>query len=276
MRSRISEGLTAALMIVFLVQPAGCAKSPPPTLSPPGYSHLDIPPNGSADSAQLQLSRVVWGPYLVRFLGTTDLGDHVPMQALLYKDDQLVEWWPEHENVQVQDGTWEIAINANDSQTPREFPQPGAGYSLEVFEPNYGTLSVRFDLLFPGPGGAFPPSDNLTTSPLDGTRWTLSSINGHSPLIFTHITLEFSGGSFRGSGGCNTYGARYETMSPNLIGFSNPITTLLGCWWKAITNQEHAYLNALYSAAAYRLVDNRLELYDVLTNQRSLVFTRAR
>ncbi len=188
----------------------------------------------------------------------------------------MVEWWPEHKNVQVHDGAWEIAINANDSQAPIEFNQPGAGYTLEVFEPNYGTPSVRFDVPFPGPGGAFPPSDNLTASPLDGTRWTLNSINGHGPLLFTHITLEFSAGSAGGSAGTNSYGARYETKAPNLIGFSSPISTLLGSWWKAITNQEHTYLNALYNAAAYRLVDNRLELYDVLTNQRSLVFTRAR
>lgn len=262
--------------MVLLAQPAGCAKSPPPTLSPTGYSYLDLPTNDSLGSSQLRLTRVIWGPYLLRFLGTTDLGDHVPLQALLYKDGQLVEWWPDHQNVQMHKGTWEIAINANDYNVPGEFPQPGAGYALEVFEPNYASLSVHFDLPFPGPPGEEVPADNVTGAALDGTAWSLTSINGRSPLIFTQITLEFSGGSVSGSGGCNTYGARYKTRSPDLIGFSSPISTLLGCWWKAITNQEHDFLNTLSNAAAYRLVDNRLELYDVLTNQRSLVFVRAR
>ncbi len=273
-RVRPLRWLSAALLSLILLF-SGCT-TPPPTLAPPEYSYLDVPPGDSGSSAQLHLSRVIWGPYLLRFLGTTDLGDHVPLQALLYKDDQMVDWWPEHKNVQVHEGTWEIAINANDYNVPGEFPRPRSGYTLEIFEPNYGTLSARFDLPFLGPGGAFPSSDNLTASPLEGTRWTLSSIKGHSPILFTHITLEFSGGSARGSGGCNTYGARYETKAPDLIGFSMPISTQLACRWSAITNQEHDYLTALSNVAAYRLADNRLELFDVMTNQRSLVFTRAR
>ncbi len=267
--------LVAMLTLTLLAPALGCS-SPPPALSPPGYSYLDLPPSGSPNSSQVKLTRVVWGPYLLRFLGTTGYGDEVHLQAILYKNDQPVALWPRYKNVLIHDGTWDIAINANDYDVPGELPQPGTGYSLEVFEPNFETFSERFDIPFPGPGGAFPPSDNLTAFPLEGTRWRLASINGHSPILFTHITLEFSGGSAGGSGGCNTYGAQYETRAPNLISFSNPISTNLGSWWKAITNQEHAYFNALYDVAAYRLVDNRLELYDVLTNQRSLVFTRAR
>ncbi len=270
-RLRWLSGALLSLILLF----AGCT-TPPPTLSPPGYSYLDVPPNSAADSSQVRLTRVIWGPYLLRFLGTTALGDHVPLQALLYKNDQLVEWWPEHQNVQVHDGTWEIAINANDYHVPEEIPQPGAGYSLEIFEPNYVMISTRYDLPFPGPPGEEVPADNVTGAALDGTAWSLTSINGHSPVLFSHITLYFSGGSARGSAGCNSYGSQYETKSPDLIGFSAPISTQVGCRWKAITNQEHDYLTALSDVAAYRLVDNRLELYDVMTNQRSLVFTRAR
>ena len=253
---------------------AGCSNAPPATLGPFGYSYLDYPPGGPTESSQVRLTCVIWGPFLVRFLGTTDLSNYVPLQALLYKDGQMVEWWPEHQNVLIHDGTWEIAINANDYHAPGEFPQPGFGYSLEIFEPNYGTLSVRFDLLFPGPGGISGPADNVTASPLDGTAWALSSINGHSPVLFSHVTLYFSGGGARGSAGCNSYGSQYQTKSPDLIGFSMPISTAVACWWKPITDQEHIYLNALDNAACYRIVGNRLELYDVVTNKRSLVFTR--
>jgi len=272
---RFTKWLPAAALAVLLLV-AGCTNAAPATLRPVGYSYLDYPPDGTPDSSQIRLTRVIWGPYLVRFLGTTSLGDHVPLQALLYKDDQMVEWWPEHKNVLVHDGTWEIAINANDYHVPGEIPQPRAGYSLEIFEPNYVIISTRFNLDFPGPPGAEVPADNVTGAALDGTRWTLSSINGHSPVLFTHVTLYFSGGGARGSAGCNSYGSQYETKSPNLIGFSSPISTLVACWWKAITNQEHAYLNALDNAACFRIVGNRLELYDVVTNKRSLVFTRLR
>ena len=271
---RFTKWLPVALLGLTLFS-AGCSNTPLATFGTVGYSHLEYPPGSATDSSQIRLSRVIWGPFWVRFLGTTGLGDQLRLQAVLYRNGEPVDWWPQHQNVQVHAGTWEIGINANDYGVPSELPVLEPGYALEVFEGSYALISTKFDLDLPGLPAGNIPTDNLTSELVD-SRWALTSINGHSPVLFTHITLDFRGGSFGGSGGCNSYGGKYQTKAPNLINISSPISTQLGCWWQAITNQEETYLRTLHDAACYRIMGNRLELYDVVTNQRSLVFTRQR
>jgi heat shock protein HslJ len=263
-----------AVTIALLFLTAGCTRPPPPTLAPVGYYNRDDPSGGTPDSRQVRLTSVIWGPYHIRFVGTASLENSAHLQALLLKDGEPVDWWPHYLWLRIKDGGWEVGVNALDSETvPAELPRPEPGYLLRIFEPNYGFLSEDFDLGFsaqsldnPLPGDG-PPE-------LDGTRWVLSSIDGHRPLIFTRFTLDFRGGSAGGAAGSNSYGGKYDTKAPNLIVFSSLVSTLVKSWWNAIDNQGRVYLNLLDNVAAYRVIGNRLELYDVLTNQRSLMFTR--
>ncbi len=94
-----------------------------------------------------------------------------------------------------------------------------------------------------------------------GTTWTLESLNGNPLLPETNITLEFSRWSLGGWDGCNYYGGPYKArlihfeISP---GFGS---TMMGCI-KSWEQQANRYTNALYEAANYRVVGNRLELLD--------------
>jgi heat shock protein HslJ len=268
------NGMVLCFVLALLLGLAGCSSPPPPTCTPVEYFYADYTSNGTSPSTGIQLTRVVWGPYLIRFLGTTSLGGKVVrLKAQLYKDDMPVDWWPEYQFVQLRDNTWTIALNANDYNTPVAFPNPEPGYSLKVFVSNYPQTSTEFPLDF---SGSLPENatDNTTPSDLNGSRWILSSINGHRPLPFIRVTLYFDEESFHGSGGCNTYGGRYQTKVPNLFNISLLVMTELGYWWRAVNTQEEALVNALYNVACYRVVDDILELYDIWTNERSLVFKR--
>ena len=267
-------GIVIFIALALLPGLAGCSSPPSPTCTPVGYAYADYTVNGTSPSTGILLTRVVWGPYLIRFLGTTSLGGKgVRLKAQLYKDDMPVDWWPEYQFVQLRDNTWTIALNANDYNTPVAFPNPEPGYSLEVFVSNYPQTSTKFPLDF---SGSLPENatDNATPSDLNGSRWVLSSINGRNPLPFIRVTLNFDEGSFHGSGGCNTLGGRYQTKAPDLLNISQLVMTELGCWWRAVNTQEETLVNALYNVACYRVVDDRLELYDISTGSRSLVFKR--
>ena len=261
-------------VLALLLGSAGCTSPPPLACTPVGYFYADYTGNGTSPSTGIQLTRVVWGPYLIRFLGTTSLGEGVRLKAQLYKDDLPVDWWPEYLFVQLRNNAWTIALNANEYDTPAEFPKPESGYSLEIFASNNPQTSVKFQLDFLGSPPESVPADNPTTPDLNGSRWELSSINGHRPLPFIRVTLYFDKDSFHGSGGCNLYGGRYQTKAPNLLNISQLVMTEMGYWWRSVNTQEETLVNALNDVVCYRIVDDRLELCDILTGGRSLVFKR--
>jgi heat shock protein HslJ len=96
----------------------------------------------------------------------------------------------------------------------------------------------------------------------------LASLNGGEPLIAgTRITLRFAESgdperSIAGSAGCNTYGGGYTASNEGLT-FTGVYATEMACMDPAgVMQQERAYLDALYTAARYRVEGNRLEVYD--------------
>jgi heat shock protein HslJ len=271
-------GIFICIILTLLLGSAGCTSTPPPTCTPVGYTYSYYHSPAIPWPGGLILSQVIWGSYKIRFLGCFDSAEGTPLQTLLLKNGQPVDWWPEYLFFQVHDqvhnDTWAISLNANEYNTPAEFPKPESGYSLEIFTSNYPQTSVKFQLDFSGPPPESTLTDNLTTPELDGSQWILSSINGHAPLPFIHVTLCFNKDSFHGSGGCNLYGGRYQTKAPNLLNISQLVMTEMGYWWRSVNTQEEALVNALYDVVCYRIVDDRLELYDISTGGRSLVFKR--
>lgn len=107
------------------------------------------------------------------------------------------------------------------------------------------------------------PAVDITGSPLTGTIWTLTELNGQPSLPTTTITAEFGeDGQVSGSSGCNNYTATYAVEGDNLtINMSPAATTLMACP-EPIMDQEAAYLEALGAATTFEANEEELALFD--------------
>lgn len=115
-------------------------------------------------------------------------------------------------------------------------------------------------------------SDSEPTAKLDGSQWSLTSINGSELVEGSYISLYFRKGTIWGSAGCNIYGAKYSTEAPNILAFSELASTDIG-GPENIIHQEEAYLKSLHDAAFYHVEGKYLEIYNA-ANQKSLIFER--
>ena len=129
-----------------------------------------------------------------------------------------------------------------------------------------------------------PTQKAIPADPLEGTTWVLLTLRGERLLEGTRIILEFSGGFIRGFAGCNEYGravigddvagAKYKAGEDGSLTVPRLSITALDCPTpEGVVDQEKAYLGALRSAAAYRLVDDRLEIQDA-AGETILVYAR--
>lgn len=101
------------------------------------------------------------------------------------------------------------------------------------------------------------------TPGLDGTEWVLASLNGDNLVEGSNITLAFAEERVGGFAGCNSYGSQYTTMAEGSLTISLIEITLQLCQApEGVMEQEAAYIEALQSAAAYRVMDDRLEIED--------------
>jgi META domain len=82
-----------------------------------------------------------------------------------------------------------------------------------------------------------------------------------SPLVGTEVTATFGDdGTLSGSAGCNTYDTAYTTDGSS-IEIDPPSSTRMACPEpEGVMDQEAAYLNALPTAASFRVEGGRLEL----------------
>lgn len=100
------------------------------------------------------------------------------------------------------------------------------------------------------------------------TTWSLESLSDPdgttTPVINgTTITAQFrTDGTLAGSGGCNHYSARYLVKETMLV-ISQVTTTEMYCSGDGVMSQESRYYAALQDAAALRIHDRSLRLYDV-------------
>ena len=98
------------------------------------------------------------------------------------------------------------------------------------------------------------------TNTLDGTSWTLTTLNGQAALQDTTVTLNFAAGKAAGSDGCNSYGGGYTADGAN-IKFNQLASTMMACA-EPIMKQATAYQQALGQAATYKANAKQLTLYD--------------
>jgi heat shock protein HslJ len=109
--------------------------------------------------------------------------------------------------------------------------------------------------------------------------WALKSFGNpdgttNPVLNGTTITAQFSrDGNLAGSGGCNQYSGRYMVQSTLMV-VSRVTTTSLACRDNTTTLQEQQYYAAIEDAAALRVHDRVLTLFDT-DGKPILVFTPA-
>jgi len=114
---------------------------------------------------------------------------------------------------------------------------------------------------------------------LVGTEWTLTSLRGNNLIEDTEIPLYFTERYLGGRMTCNHYGggpdsgAYTATDDGTLMIDEIAVTVRLCSEPEGIMEQEAAYIEALRDAAAYRLVDDRLEITDA-GDETILVFER--
>ena len=90
--------------------------------------------------------------------------------------------------------------------------------------------------------------------PLEGTRWTLRSMNGHSLQPGTVITLRFDAERMYGRGGCNNYGGEYSLGPGDRFTPGEGGWTEMACLEPAgVMEQEAEYTDSLWKVNAYRV-----------------------
>lgn len=100
-------------------------------------------------------------------------------------------------------------------------------------------------------------------APLDGSRWTLTELDGRAVDARRAPTLRFEAGRVGGSDGCNQIGAAY-TQGPGQqlrIAGERMTTTMMACE-PAVMTQAAAYVAALQATERFRLEAGRLLLLD--------------
>ncbi len=108
------------------------------------------------------------------------------------------------------------------------------------------------------------------------SKWKLESFGETStatPVVpGTTVTLEFlENGQLGGSGGCNSYGAKYEIDGTNLS-IKELVSTLMACVDEKVMQQETLYFTAPQSASSYEISgDNLTIFYDGGVNQLNFI-----
>ena len=121
-----------------------------------------------------------------------------------------------------------------------------------------------------------PEAPAATSMPadLDGTEWTLTTLEGAGLLPATNITLGFAEELASGFAGCNAYGGPYTTGDGGTLSVSMLEVTAQACLDpQGVMEQEGAYLGAFQDAAAYRVAGDRIEL---LCSEGEIILTFAR
>ncbi|OGO31561.1 MAG: hypothetical protein A2136_10950 [Chloroflexi bacterium RBG_16_54_11] len=97
------------------------------------------------------------------------------------------------------------------------------------------------------------------------SKWKLESFGkaGAAAPVVTGSTvkLEFlEDGQLGGSGGCNSYGAKYEIDGTNLS-IKELVSTLMACVDEKVMQQETLYFTALQSASSFEISGDKLTIF---------------
>jgi heat shock protein HslJ len=107
---------------------------------------------------------------------------------------------------------------------------------------------------------AQPKEQPVSGNTLDGTSWTLATLNGQPALQVAPVTLNFAVGKAAGSDGCNSYTGGYAADGTS-IKFDQMASTLMACA-EPVMKQASTYMQALAQAATYKTDAQQLMLFD--------------
>jgi len=108
---------------------------------------------------------------------------------------------------------------------------------------------------------------------LNGTSWELASVDGAAALPDAKATAVFKDGQVSGTGGCNSYGGKYEVRGDK-IQISEVIRTLMACGGEGVMDQEEAFLGGLEKAESFKLSEGKLEI--LTSDGKTLAFIPAK
>ncbi len=114
-------------------------------------------------------------------------------------------------------------------------------------------------------------TSNGAKESLNGSAWSLTSLNGTPPVGKTAPTLSFEKDTLGGSGGCNSFGAKY-TVDGDKLTVSELISTMMACMDLDVMHQETAYLVALGKAQTFSIEGSSLHI--LTSDGVELVFAR--
>jgi heat shock protein HslJ len=108
-----------------------------------------------------------------------------------------------------------------------------------------------------------PPGTNRPSTPLTGTHWTLTQLNGEAVKPQTghneaYIELAADTQRLSGSGGCNRLMGSYELDGTNLH-FRQVASTMMACSGDVMP-REQAFVKALGDTASFRIRGSTLLL----------------
>jgi heat shock protein HslJ len=89
------------------------------------------------------------------------------------------------------------------------------------------------------PTGASASPTATGNTGLDGTEWTLISLNGSDVIEGTTITLSFTDGQVGGNAGCNSYGGQYTATNETLT-ITDIVSTMMACTSPAGINEQES------------------------------------
>ena len=233
-----------AVTVLILAVSVGCSPGLPPVVISPSL------PQGT-----LELSRVIWHPDSLYFFGKAGAVNGTQLSTQLYKNNEVVAWWPSILKTVVQDGRWKMNVKASSWHVPPQLPDFEAGYSLHLW--NEIDPSVDATLVLPFPAPQYTPTTDLKGN------WKLISLGGSSLLHGTNITLNLgksSQDSVDGNSNPNGYGGKYEADLPDKLFIYDLMLTLLGSP-ADIRKQENLYIRYLGDADTYKITGNHLGMY---------------
>jgi putative lipoprotein len=106
-------------------------------------------------------------------------------------------------------------------------------------------------------------AEQVDSTPLLGTTWTLTELDGHPPVSTTgknlaQLVLEGSQNRYSGSSGCNQLTGTIE-LKGNSLNFGAGASTMMACP-EPLMKQEQAFTKMLQSVTGYRISGKTLEL----------------
>ena len=95
---------------------------------------------------------------------------------------------------------------------------------------------------------------------LNGTAWTLTSLDNTLPLKGRKLTIDFAEGKFSGSSGCNSYGGSYEIKGEK-ISTGSIAMTMMACVDPGVMEQEQTFLEYLQDAQTFLRSEGQLQIF---------------